>query len=570
MFLLWRSFRGFCWTDESFYVSTADRFWRGDIPLVNEWFRTQMSSVIMLPFYSLYMLIAGSNTGIILYFRILYLLFSTAVALVWHHVLRRQYPDHVALAAGLIIMCYAHLNNATLSYYMLSTLAMSLALILIYDHMNKAGRYKLVFAGFMIALSVLSMPLFAVGYVLVMLFVLIAIIIGRIPQTPPKLKEVIASLKLWEITVCTLIGIAVPAVIFIILMISRTDIGSIIRTLPYALVDREHSNTWGYYIRKPHRCLMDVFGIYTYVAYAIIAVSFAFQKILKKHPLCELVVLADCLLFAVMAYLSAGHTGYILVAFFMFMIPVFFVSERKNHVLFWLCSIPAVIVAITYSFASSDFLYVIALGLSIASGAGVCVLYDHVSGNVQTSEGTMRKLMTAVSVLLVIVCVFTVGDTFVLRMKNVYRDAPVSELDQRITTGIAKGLYTTEEHLQQYNDVYTVVNDYCRGDGYVLFSKILPWGYLVSEKRCGYPTTWRATAYDDEQLEMYYKINPFACPDVIIVLDEQYGSYDASGDVEDDHNPNLDEMGDYWKDYIRASDMDERKVKCGKVYRKGE
>ena len=38
----------------------------------------------------------------------------------------------------------------------------------------------------------------------------------------------------------------------------------------------------------------------------------------------------------------------------------------------------------------------------------------------------------------------------------------------------------------------------------------------------------------------------------------------------DDHDPNLDEMSDYWKDYIRANDMDEIKVKCGKVYRKGE
>ena len=50
--LLWRARMGFCWTDECFYVSTADRFYRGSIPLVDEWYRTQLSSLIMLPFSS--------------------------------------------------------------------------------------------------------------------------------------------------------------------------------------------------------------------------------------------------------------------------------------------------------------------------------------------------------------------------------------------------------------------------------------------------------------------------------------------------------------------------------------
>ena len=102
--------------------------------------------------------------------------------------------------------------------------------------------------------------------------------------------------------------------------------------------------------------------------------------------------------------------------------------------------------------------------------------------------------------------------------------------------------------------------------GNVLFSKILPWGYTASGLSCGYPTTWRATAYSDQQLDLYYDINKNARPDVIIVLDSMYGSYDACGDVEDDHNPNLDEMSDYWKDYISSEGFTETRVKCGKIY----
>ena len=106
--------------------------------------------------------------------------------------------------------------------------------------------------------------------------------------------------------------------------------------------------------------------------------------------------------------------------------------------------------------------------------------------------------------------------------------------------------------------------------GNVMFSKILPWGYAVSNLDCGYPTTWRATAYDDKQLDMYYSVNTTSRPDVIIVLNEEYGSYDAAGDVEDDHNPNLDEMNDYWKRYISDNGLTAEDVKCGKVYYKAK
>ena len=73
----------------------------------------------------------------------------------------------------------------------------------------------------------------------------------------------------------------------------------------------------------------------------------------------HIVVIADAVIFVMMSYLSMGHTGYIQVAFFMFAVPVYFVSEKKNRVLFWLMSVPGVLVALIYCFASSDFLLAI-------------------------------------------------------------------------------------------------------------------------------------------------------------------------------------------------------------------
>ena len=567
LILLYRSFLGFCWTDESFYASTADRFYRGAIPLVDEWYRTQMSSFLMVPFYYIYMVIAGSNTGIILYFRLLYLIFSCIVALLYFTVLRKDYPDHVCVTVSVIIMCYAHLNNATFSYYMMSYLLLMAALILIYDNKNTHKAGTLVIAGVLTALSVLCMPAFAAGYIAVIVLVAIALCVKKLAHVPETFKDRISPGDLLYTLKWTFAGIAVPAVIFVIYLFSKMDIKYLIDTLPYSLVDNEHSNTFGYYIRKPHRCLTEVFGMYTWAMYALVAVSVIFGKFLKKHPFCEIVSLADVILFALMTYVSFGRVGYMQAVFFMFMVPVFAVSEKKNVRLFITMVVPSVLVALIYCFTSSDFLYVMAVGFAIGSSAGVCAVYDLISGNFKTSEegyGPFRKI-TALSVTAVCACCAVV--TFSLRLTNVYRDAPVSKLNCVIPSGIAKGLYTTEEHLDQYLSVYDAINEYCKGTkGNVLFSKILPWGYMASDLECGYPTTWRATAYNDEQLELYYSINTTARPDVIIVLNEEIGSYDAAGDVEDDHNPNLDEMSDYWKDYISDNGFTKTEVTCGKVY----
>ncbi|MCR5301517.1 MAG: hypothetical protein K6E49_03655 [Lachnospiraceae bacterium] len=558
--MLVRAFLGFCWSDESFYISTADRFYRGAVPFVDEWFRTQMSSLIMVPFYAVYVLITGGNAGIVLYFRLLYLLFCTAVAFVFFRVLRKEYPDPVAVICSLFIMCYAHLNNATLSYYMMSELFLGLALILIYDYANTSSKAELIVAGVSLALSVQSMPLFVIGYVIVMFAVITVLLISKFAGGNSGLKKITDDLKLFDITVYTTIGVAVVAAVFAVFMISRADLRTLFETLPEALVDNEHSNTWGYYIRKPHRCLTDVFGVYvTYAAYILIAVSFVFQKYLKRYPFCEIVTALDTVLFAVMTYLSFGHTGYIQVVFFICMIPVFFVSEKKNNRLFWLFVIPSGLVSVIYSFASSDFLYVIAIGCALGTSAGVCAIHDHASSDVRGGRALMAL---AVITLLV---------TFMLRLTNVYRDAPVHRLTQRITRGVAAGLYTTDEHLAQYNDVYDVIEEYCNDPaGRIIFSKILPWGYLEAAQSCGFPTTWRTTAYDDGQLEKFYDINPDLRPDIIVVLDDEYGSYDASGDVEDDHEPNKGELGEYWKEYIDANDMTKLSVTCGHIYRRKE
>lgn len=558
LILLWRSFKGFCWTDESFYVSTADRFLRGGIPLVDEWYRTQLSSIVMVPFLAAYKMIAGYS-GVILYFRILYLLLSAFVAIVWYRILSARYPKYAALSAAVIIMFYSHLGNATFSYYMLSEQFMLLFIILVYDHARAKKKGRLVAAGVFLALSVFCMPAFAALAVPAALLSIIILILASFRLLPAGMAEAADAMHLKEIVIYTCAGIAAPAIVFGIYLFSHIDISYLTDVLPTALVDNEHSNTIGYYIRKPHRCLMEVFGSWTFASYALITLSFVLQKFLKKHPVKEIVIILDTVLFAVMSYISYGHTGYIQVCFFLFFIPLFFISEKKDNALFYLSVIPSVAVAVIYCFVSSDFLYVMALGAALSAGAGICTVCT------LASENRMPRLLSCALYVSVAATLFV---TVLLRITNVYRDAPIQALTERIPSGVAKGLYTTPEHLDQYEQVYDVIEKHCTDPGKkVLFSKILPWGYIASQSGCGYPTTWRATAYNADQLDIYYKMDTTRAPDVIIVLDTPIASYDASGDVEDDHNPNLDEMSDYWKDYIRDRGLSPVKESCATVYK---
>lgn len=578
---LFRAFKGFCWTDESFYLSTADRFYRGDALLVSEWYRTQLSSVICLPFYALYMWIAGSNVGVILYFRILYLILSLVTAIIAHKTMKKDYPDTVTAAMAVLIMFYAHLNVTALSYYMMSIDFLLIALFVIYDYSHSNSNKKLIAAGVAFALSVLSLPSFAVFYFAALALVVFVVIVNKFVKLPEVLKKGIDDAKIMPTVWYTMIGIAIPAAIFVIYLFSKVSIAGIIEAVPNIMVDKEHDFTVGFCIRRFFFSVSDVYGKWTYVSYALMGFCFLFSRFIKKTKIADIILILDAALFVILAIRSYGHTGYIQTALCLFALPVFFLANKKNYRLFWLFVPSGFSLAMTYSFSSSDFLYVLAIGHFAVAIACIGFLYDYVVGRRQIieAEGSTDKMTVLCArfacVIATLIVLYVCGVTIALRMSSVYRDAPIPKMTEKINYGVAKGLYTTPEHLGYYDDVYEMIEDKCMKDSEgnshcenILFSKILPWGYMVSDLSCGYPTTWRATAYNAEQLTAFYNTNQGKQPDIIVVLNEEYGSYDASGDVEDDHNPNLDEMNDYWKDYIKANNMTKRQVKCGVIYRK--
>ncbi|MBQ8970325.1 MAG: hypothetical protein IJ073_03315 [Lachnospiraceae bacterium] len=572
--LFFRAFYSFCWSDESFYFSTAWRFYQGDSIFRHDWFPTQLSGVILLPFLSLYLAFShGSAEGLLLYFRLLYLLFSFGSSVAAFRILKKHFGELPALASALCVLFYAHLNIATLSYYTISVQCFFLAQLNIY-HWEKLGQLNrrvslryLILAGFFYALSVLALPTMVVGYVLTLLIFVILSLVSKInPST--AFSAGVRKAELFVVWKYTFFGILLPAVLFFVFLLTNVSIPDFIQNIPYVLTDEEHGTSLVYPMKKFFIGINEVYGRFAHLGYLLILICFgiAVYQALRSNSRLILFVI-DILLFIAYFIKGFGHTGYIQTALCLTALPLFFLTRERDYAAFFTFFVNGLVFSLVYSYSSNGYLYILAMGHFIASIAGIKFIVDFVKENLE-APALSSGLAQAVRTLCVLVLLSVTLETMVLRVINIYRDAPFSELTEKIEEGPAKGLYTTKKHLDLYKEVYDTLITDCQSDtaDSIFISKLLPWGYLCTDLRVGAPTTWR-TELGSERLREYYELNPDRIPDLVLVLNEEYGTYDTCGDVEADPNPNAQEKPEgFLTEYMAENDYKVRQVSCGTLY----
>ena len=84
-----RALFGFCWSDESFYLTFAQRLWNGQKLIVDEWHPVQFYSVLFYPLLSLYHAFFGTQ-GIYLFAREVYVLLALGISLLLYFTLCRE------------------------------------------------------------------------------------------------------------------------------------------------------------------------------------------------------------------------------------------------------------------------------------------------------------------------------------------------------------------------------------------------------------------------------------------------------------------------------------------------
>ncbi|MCR5235184.1 MAG: hypothetical protein K6E53_14965 [Lachnospiraceae bacterium] len=573
LILLIRGMYSFCWSDETFYFSTVHRFFTGDSIFKHEWFPTQLSSVILLPFYALYYLIMGGNTGVILYFRIMFVVMSTVNSVIMFNILKQHASVFTSLACSISLMFYTHLNIATMSYYTMSVQLFLMSMLLVYHYFRSLNRNHLIISGILFAFSVLSLPTLSLAWLAII--IVTGIIIyrsGRLAKGNEAAQSADSS-RLPEILKYTFIGIVIPAALFFIYLLCTVSLSDFFRAVPYVLSDEEHGTSLIYPLQKFFIGINEVFGYGAYAAYILVIVTFAasFVKRFRNNTFYLLIFIADVILFIDLFICSLGHTGYIQTALCLFTLPLFFIQKKKDMKLFCTLVLSGLIFSLVYSYSSNGYLYVLSMGHFISSIGCILILEQFAK--------EMLPIKNTGSVFLVcstaIICACLV-QTMTLRLVNIYRDAPVQMLNFKISYGPAKGLYTTADHYVAYNVVTSTIHKYCQsgnlentgsGTGTIFITRILPFGYMCTDLKCAAPTTWR-TPFNSERLEPYYTMNPDRYPDMILVLNDEYGSYLSCGDIEADPAPNENEIGGYLLDYVNRNDYEIKTVPCGTLYKR--
>lgn len=567
--LLIRSFYSFCWSDETFYFATAHRFFQGDSIFLHDWFPTQLSSVILLPIYALYVTITGSTTGVILFFRILYVIFETVSGVVVYHIIKPRATRQIALICALFTMFYTHLNIATLSYYTISVHCFLLAFLILYHYYQTKKSHYLIIAGSVFAISVLALPTMAVAYILVMTAVAILLLLERVPLIKRTLSPLYRNAEFIKVCGFTLIGILIPAVIFLIFLLCNVSLKDFVAAIPYVLSDEEHITSFIYPLKKFFIGINEVYGILAYISYILLLICTVLGLFLRNYliqPVKTGIILLNIALFAGFWMKGYHYTGYMQTALCIFSLVFFLLDAKRDYRLFLLLFASGMIFSIVYSYSSNGYLYILSMGHFIASIGGIIFIYDYfVHEEIQPA-----MLLQILSSCVIVAVLLT---TITLRIINVYRDAPLTALTAAITQGPAKGLHTTTLHKELYDEVYDTLMTYCQSDSNeagnqtIFITKLLPFGYMCTDLKCASPTTWR-TALDSKRLQPYYEINPDRIPDLVLVLDEEYGAYDTCGDVVSDPIPNANSFEGFLPAYLEEHHYQKMLVPCGTIYQR--
>lgn len=585
--LILRSFYSFCWSDESFYLSAAQRFWLGGVPFVEEWNTAQLYVVLLMPFYSLYRALFGSSEGVYLAARLVHAAASGIVGAFVYASLQKE-SRAGALAGGLLCILYSRANIGGLSYYNLSLLFAFAGAAALYRaagqigtageaadkargttgatsprRVRQSGRIGAavwcLFAGAVMALAVVCCPFFALFWAFALLPVLPRFARWRRPA------------------VWFLLGTGISAACYLGWLLARVSLSQIFEVLPVMLSDPE-ANPLGL------RTILMAFALpayqfrYTLPLWGGAFVLVFWRLIIRRRPFtAHAALLPAGLALAALAaelLLSGRMLGKPHAALCLAALPLFLLlpNARRPWRCFFCFGLPGGVLAFCWQLASNTRFSGMTIGFALAS-VWAAMTAAAFAGWLQEALPPMGAaapqkagLLRTLPALCLLLClagpVLAAG---IQRMVLVYRDDPIALCDTRLEQGPARGLYTSAENARLYHEAYEVLAALPEDAGPLYISSLLPWGYLVKDLPCGAPDSWR-TPLDHVQLPDYYALNPQSFPRTVLVLRPEYGRYRSTVEGTEGNGTNANVTESWFLDQLDARGYIKTEVVCGWLY----
>lgn len=522
IFAFWKCSYGFGGNDEAFYLTVAHRLGMGDALISDEWHLSQLSGFLMMPFVWLYTTIMQSTEGIILAARILYIIFHAAVSIVIYVRLRKY--GYITVFASVLYFIFTPYNIMAMSYN-----TMGLDLITLTGVIMGTTSYKkklpLIISGLTLAGAVLCCPYLAAAYVLYGICVIIHTVIKK------KNLNIVFSSELFSVKTFLFfsIGVVALAAVFLIFMLSRTSLSEIFEYLPYLMSDPEHPQisvlrNLQLYFNSILNCHTHFkIPLFTYLAMLVVMII---DRKRKQHRAPYLIVTIAVVVFCYFMFISQLTSVY----YNAIMFPLIFVGitsyilcDNKPKPLFASLFVLGIIYSAAISFSSNQYFYVISMAMT-ASNVASYVFLAQLVREMKTSQDSIEyaRWVKRASFVFAAFMIFLQGALQIkAKAEHCFWEwGGISSLTEEISSGPAKGIYTTAGNCATYETIYQDLEYYkSKTKDNILFLTEKTWCYLAADYPYGTYSAWLSGEKESsiERLKTYYSLNPDKIPRYIYI-----------------------------------------------------
>ena len=490
LILFWRCFYSVNTTDEAFYIGTVYRLWDGDGILTDEWMPSQqLCSFWLYPFYALFRLILGSNDGMILAFRLLYIVFQLCISGYLYKKLKGF--GYVSFLPSFFYLLSTAFNINNLSY---NTMANSclVALLVTLAMMERPDWKNCILCGVFASIIVMANPYAVFAYVLYgVACVLVSVILKKKKSVPAAVQfSTFAKMSLTA---------AVVMIVFLIFTLQNSTIKEIMENLPYIIGDQEHQQRWGVKISDYFRYFRE-----HYLGCVIVPMAAALIALVDKkrvqHGIFYMAISAVSVLpYMIYHGILSDYVpiNLVTVPICFLGIPAFVVSKERHCKAFYVWYLPAMVYTFIVQITSNTGPLAVSAAFVSAGAASVFL----------TASWAKEQELKIAKYAVYGTIILQLGMMLVLRMTYVWADAPMSALDTKVERGAAKGLYTTAEDVQRYNEMYDDLDslNMKEDDGFLVVGAD-PLLYLYADREVASYSTWQVFT-NETRLYRYYEIH---------------------------------------------------------------
>ena len=491
LILFWRCFYSVNTTDEAYYIGTVYRLWFGDGMLCDEWNPTQqMCSFWLYPFYVLFRLVLGSNEGMILAFRLLYIVFQLFISGYLYGKLKKF--GYISILPIFFYLLSTAFNINSLSYNTMANSALA-ALLVTLGMMEKPDWKNGIWCGIFASIVVMGNPYAVFAYILYgIACVAVTLIFKKLKKDVPVALQFGTFFKMS----LTAAGVLV---VFLIFTFWHATLERIMNNLPYIVGDQEHVQRWNVKISDYFRYFREHYFGAVLVPLMVSGSALFDKKRVEHGALYMILSVLATLPYMIYHGLISDYVpvNLVTVPICFLGLPAFVVSKKPLRKVFYIWYLPAMVYPFIVQITSNTGPLAVSAGF-VTAGAASVLLAAAWAGE---QEGSLLKnVVHGVILLQLIMMLF-------LRITYVWADAPLSELTTKVERGAAKGLYTTELTAGYYEEMYDDIDalNMTEEDGFLVVGSE-PLLYLYADRQVASYSTWQVYT-NETRLYRYYEIH---------------------------------------------------------------